>query len=211
MTSTAQTGPGNKRKIGRWLWPRQHDPWWFADKSKAELKADLLSGSEARAAETLEYAREVAAAARDRADAAERRAATLSGALAIAVSFTISGAALVIDEDKIPQRSWRVVFAALLLLVALSFVLAALHALRASVGFRKWAWPRAASVVSLQDETPAEERAERAAELLKDFGYNWEVAWAKLRSLDRALFFLILGLFILMALASAFVAYAAVG
>jgi hypothetical protein len=76
----------------------------------------------------------------DRAAAADRRATTIAGTVAIAASFTLGGAGLVLDRVKVPDADVRRLFAVLLCVTTVFFVLSAIYALRALVGTRGWHW-----------------------------------------------------------------------
>src|SRR5205085_2128742 len=111
----------------------------------------------------------------DRGAAAERRATTIAGTVAIAASFTLSGAALVLDEQKITGAFSRSAFAIVLVATTLMFVLSAYYALRAFV--RQWNWNTPHDLHEVSRETAVNhEQAMRAARLLKDFAGNWEIA-----------------------------------
>jgi hypothetical protein len=86
-------------------------------------------------------------------------------------------------------------------------VLAGLYAARTIVGWRRWAWPNPWKSTQRATMAPEEAKPERAAELLRDFSFNWEVAYVKLRALDNAYRCFTVALLLFMLLALAFVVY----
>ena len=136
--------------------------------------------------ETLEQAQLVAQSAVDRAATVERRATTLGGTVAVAASLTVGGASLALDRTKVPDHAWRIAFALAFALAALMFALSGLYAIRALVGFRKWGWLYPDPVIERNQRTLPEQHVARAAELLDQYSYNWEVSDAKLRSLESS-------------------------
>jgi hypothetical protein len=87
--------------------------WWNYDadqartKTLAELFAELRHGNPEEARETLEHVEAIAQSAVDRAAAADRRASTIAGTVAIAASFTLSGSALILDNSKLADKTVR--------------------------------------------------------------------------------------------------------
>lgn len=55
----------------------------------------------------LEQVEEIAESALNRAEAADRRASTIAGSVAIAASFTLTGAGLVLDHQKVTNHDLR--------------------------------------------------------------------------------------------------------
>jgi hypothetical protein len=201
---------GTRRALSDWVWPRLHPRWWFREAATAKELRDIFFEPIKNSAEFLADVVESTKPAAERVAAAERRAGTLAGAVAIAASLTTSGAGLVLDTDKIAQTSWQITFAALMAATTLFLVLSGLYAARTIVGWRRWTWPNPWKAVTQRGTEDADEiRIARAAELLRAFSYNWEVADVKLRALDSAFrcFVFALGLFVV--LSAAVVAYVA--
>ncbi len=201
------------RSLRDWLWPKRNPRYWFAVREGGERREfrreeilSLLSGALAPE-ETLEQARDVAQSAADRSAAAERRAATRSGAVAIAASLTVGGAGLVLDRSKVPDQAWRVGFAVAFALATLMFVLSGLYATRALVTFRKWGWPHPYRVVARRRQNADEQRLARAAEMLDNFTFSWEISDAKLRAVDSSFRAFTAALLLLVAIAVGFAVY----
>ena len=223
-----------QRSLRDWLWPKENSRYWFAlgyvekpRKAWKEWIHDRLFGpaaeEESRRArrerirrylsgavapeETLDQARDVAQSAAERSAAAERRASTLSGAVAIAASLTVGGAGIVLDRSKVPDQGWRLGFAVAFALVTLMFVLAGLYAARALVTFRKWGLPHPYLVVERRELEANEQRLARAAEMLDDFTFSWEVSDAKLRAVDSSFRAFTIALLLLVVIAVGFAVY----
>src|SRR3954451_22078645 len=103
-----RVGPKDKPTLADTLWPQQHARWWGYDaqagrgKSVKQLYKQLRTNDAAAwPAATLDHVTEIAQTAVDRAAAPARRATTIAGTVAIAASFTLSGAGLVADPTKI--------------------------------------------------------------------------------------------------------------
>jgi hypothetical protein len=209
-TPGAPVDAGTGRTLSDWIWPRLHARWWFREAATAKDLRERFFGTITDSAEFLADVVESTKPAAERVAAAERRAGTLAGAVAIAASLTTSGAGLVLDTNKIEQTSWQVTFAALMAAITLFLVLSGLYAARTIVGWRRWSWPNPWKAVAQRGTEDADEiRIARAAELLRAFSYNWEVADVKLRALDSAFrcFVFALGLFVV--LSAAVVVYVA--
>lgn len=204
-----------KRLLRDWLWPMQHERWYFTNDYFSDDEARELREEKLRCAirgasdidETLEQVREVAQSATDRTAAAERRATTLGGTVAIAASLTVGGASLVLDRAKVPEQGWRLGFALGFALATCMFVLAGLYAARAIVTFRKWAWPFPEKVIPRRGADRDTQRLARAAELLDAFAFNWEVSEAKIRAVESSFRAFTMALLLLVLISMAFVAY----
>lgn len=211
--SLKRVGPSDDLDLSDVLWPRRHGRWWNWDsdakevKKAAELYEGLPADSVEEAKDTLDHTREIAQTAVERAAAADRRATTIAGTVAIAASFTLGGAGLLVDPAKVTDGDLRRALAVLLFVITVSFVLSAIFALRALVATRTWAWVNPHDVDGLP--TGEVERIRmRAAHLLDDFATNWEISDLKNRCVDRALLFLIVALIGIGALAAVLVCYA---
>jgi hypothetical protein len=167
--------------------------------------ARLRIDDRATAADTLDFAESVAQTALDRAEAADRRATTVTGTVAVAASFTVGGAGLLLDGEKWHSGTLRVCFAIGLFATTTLFVLAAFYALRAltSKETRRWNRLTPSNIWAASAEaTPERRLGMRAAQLLTDFAANWEIADLKNRNMDNALRFLVAALVGLTAMAA---------
>jgi hypothetical protein len=145
---------------------------------------------------TLDQAQAIAQTAYNRADLVERRATTIATSVAIATTFTLSGGAFIMDHTRIPEPMIKV-FAVLLALVTVFFVLSAWYSLRGLGGSqaRTWNWESPWLLNKNIVQRPLAERMiYRSADLLDDFAYNWEKADLKKRCVDNAVFCLTLAL-----------------
>ncbi|MCW2626463.1 MAG: hypothetical protein QOF66_4888 [Mycobacterium sp.] len=200
-------GPGLPRtRLDDRLWPALHDRWWNWNARKEEHKelsdlADqlypLATDNHLRSADlTLDQAKAVAQTAVDRAAAADRRATTIAGAVAIAASFTLSGAGVVLGKSSLPD--WAVKASAVMIaLITVLFVLSAVYALRALAGRRgrTWHWETPYTLERDRVElTDVQRLTKRSADLLNDFAFNWEISDLKNRYVDNALLCLTLAL-----------------
>jgi hypothetical protein len=137
----------------------------------------------------------------ERAAAADRRAATIAGTVAIAASFTISGGGLALDSSKVAWAADRRALAILLAFTTLSFVLSAAYALRALVAARHWRYSDLHGLDNGTGKSVHEQLGMRAAHLIDNFAYNWEVADLKNRLVSNALALLLLALLGIVAMA----------
>ncbi|HXF30440.1 MAG TPA: hypothetical protein VN522_02885 [Solirubrobacterales bacterium] len=202
--------PIPRRKWHDWLWPTQNPRWYFTDADGAVLGEERLRRllkDPADVDETLEQAKEVAQSAVDRTVAADRRATTLGGTVAVAASLTVGGASLVLDRAKVPEQGWRFGFALAFALATLMFAAAGFYAARAIVTFRKWSWVLPYPVLGRHKNAQGDQRLERAAELLHHFAFNWEVADAKIRSVESSFRAFVVALLILVLLALGIAVY----
>ena len=88
----------------------------------------------------------------------------------------LGGAGLVLDKSNVPDEAWRLGFAVAFALTTLMFVLSGLYATRAIVSFRRWGWPHPHRVIERRTEGLGDQHLERAAEVLDDFSFSWEVS-----------------------------------
>jgi hypothetical protein len=186
------------------LIPRLHDRYWNweinkvgdgAHKSLAEIVAQLCpddatnKDDELRAAQfTLDQAMAIARTASDRAEIVERRATTIAASVAIATTFTVSGAAFIMDQTRLPDLMTKI-FAVLLAFVTVCFVLSAWYSLRGLAGAhaRTWNWESPWLLNRDIVQRPLVERMiYRSTDLLDDFAYNWEKTDLKKRCVDNA-------------------------
>jgi hypothetical protein len=204
---TTRDNKGRKRynpEKGRgfldWLWPKRHGKWWNYDKARQTTKGDLdlyedlKADDEKQAKATLEHVDAIAQGAVDRAAAADRRASTIAGTVAIAASFTIGGAGLVLDTGKITDADTRRWMAVVLCVTTVFFVLSAFYALRALVSTRQWNFSLPWDLPVDPAENDTKRLGMRAAHLLEDFAANWEIADLKNRNVDTSLVCLLVAL-----------------
>jgi hypothetical protein len=195
-----RVGPDAPRELSDIIWPKLHGRWWNWDKRRKEIKSveELYDGlrveSVGQAQETLEHVEAIAQTAVDRAGAADRRATTIAGTVAIAASFTIGGAGILVDPTKIEDATIRRTFAVVLCVVTVAFILSAIFALRALVSTRTWKWSEPYDLPLDKGESRQKQLGMRAAHLLSAFSYNWEISDLKNRCVDRALQFLVVAL-----------------
>lgn len=189
MKTTGPYGPRDKLPPSDLLWPRLHRRWWgrIVGESQEEIAARIRRQDTSHLPSLLDHAKAIASTASERAAAADRRAATVAGAVAIASSFTLSGAGLVVDPALIDPPWIRVVCAAVLALTTVAFVLAAVFALRALVRARLWHWELPGDLPRETEESSEERSVQRIAHLLHDFTGNWEISDWKNRNVDNSL------------------------
>ncbi|HKG39882.1 MAG TPA: hypothetical protein VKB25_12910 [Conexibacter sp.] len=204
--------------------PQLHGKWWNFDserdrrttKSCAQLFWELPLSDVEEARETLAHVEAIAQTAVERAQAADRRASTIAGSVAIAASFTLSGGALAIDADKLHAHGLRIAFALALFATTALFVASAAYALRALVRTHPTHWIDPHSLNpggGVNAPVPTELRhriGTRAAHLLDGFAGNWEISDLKNRNVDCALLCLLGALAGILLLAGLLVA-AAIG
>ncbi|MEA2439360.1 MAG: hypothetical protein QOH76_784 [Thermoleophilaceae bacterium] len=195
------------RFVDRFVWPRIHGKWWNFDYAKGRTKTleeiyeDLRSNDLDQAKETLEHVELIAQGAVDRGAAADRRASTIAGTVAIAASFTLSGGSLALDGTKLTDPTARTWFAIGLCVTTVGFVLSALYALGALVATRVWLWSDPHDLPSDPGESREMRIGMRAAHLLAGYAGNWEISDVKNRLVDLALRWLIVALAAMLVLA----------
>jgi hypothetical protein len=166
-----------------------------------EVYERLRSDEAELAKETLEHVQEIAQGAVERAAAADRRATTIAGTVAIAASFTLSGGSLALDGNKWSDLGARRWFAIGLCVTSAAFVLSAFYALRALVATRVWHWSQPFDLPICISEPSPKRLGMRATHLLQGFAGNWEISDLKNRLVDLALRWLLLALTTIVALA----------
>ncbi len=188
-----RVSPGDRLTALDWLWPQLHERYWYYDEAKGqkltfhEIYASLPPVKDEPAArDQLELAESIAQSALDRAGAADRRATTISGTVAIAASFTVGGAGLILDANRVTDPRLQRLLMIVLALTTAAFVISAVYALRALVATRKFDWPHPDDLKRVSATHAVERLQLRAAESLYDFAYNWEVSELKNRCVDRA-------------------------
>ena len=155
-----------------------------------------------RAAEILAEAQATFAAAEARGEGAERRATTLQGAVAIAASVLLAGAALLGDPSKVHGDGWRLGLGVLLILVTVCLVAAGARALGATARIHIYHRPTPSEVLRRATMNPVEARTDLAAETFEDAAYNDQIAAWKVAYLAAAAWWFRGALFVLLALAA---------
>lgn len=161
------------------------------------------------AREILEEAQELFKVPVEHGAAAERRATTLQGAVAIAATFTLAAGTLVADTSKIPSDVWRLIFAGGVAAVVVAFVGTGIVALEATSRISRWRDPNKEEGFAERAglKLPAAQMA-RASELLVAYGENEALAAWKIERTSRAASWFRIALLLLVCLAFLFVAYA---
>lgn len=188
------------------LLPRRHGKWWNwnGDEGRTQTFGEIYRSLKItepgvqeqdpsakaktdNAKSKYEHVEAIAQTAVDRAAAADRRAATIAGTVAIAASFTLGGAAVVMDASKFLDNSLRSAAAVSLGVSATFFAVSAMFALWALVAARQWNWSDPHALIKHADASEAKRVGKHAASLLKKFGANWEISDHKNRLVDQAL------------------------
>lgn len=170
----------------------------------ARLQPSAGPSAEERSKEILAEAQAVLASAEARGEGAERRATTLQGAVAIAASVLLAGAALLGDPTKVHGVGWRIGFAIFLFVVTVCLVAAGARALGATARIHIYHRPTPSDALRRARLEPIEARIELAAETFKDSGYDEQIASWKVAYLAAAAWWFRGALFALLGL-SAFV------
>jgi hypothetical protein len=183
------------------LFPRRHGKWWNWDSatgSTRDVDALRLEFTDAElddAKAAFEHVQAISDSAVARAEGADRRATTIAGSVAIAASFTLGGAGVVLDGGKFDGHDGsRTAFAVVLALTTAAFVISAAYALTALVKTRFWRWARPDHLDEARGEEAAARYGIRSAHLLDDFAFNWEVSVLKNHLVDKALWSLVTAL-----------------
>jgi hypothetical protein len=204
--------------VSRDFWHRQWQRFWslpLRDPSKftdtEAIKKSIATDSEPLAGELLAQAREIYAAATNRAEGVERRATTLLGTVGIAASLSLAGASLLLDSSKIHGQVWRLLVAVTFLLTTISFLMCGWRALQALSRLHVWSAPNDEEILSRRDEGLAGARSSLAASMLKASGANEPVAEWKVAYLAAASWWFLRALLFLMTIALILVVYVAFG
>lgn len=185
-----QTLAPEEARTRRWWWNRLFvqvpAPTEFLQ-TKDELR-ELLSAQRDRSAQVLIEAKEQLARPFDTSDGVERRATTLQGAVAIAASFVLTGAGLLLDPTKIRSDNWRLALGALYALVIMSLVFSALRALRATSRVLVWHYPDGEDVLrrAANGQTASDYELAVAADFLYAAGRNASNARYKVAQMRAA-------------------------
>jgi hypothetical protein len=198
---------GRERSTKRYLdlrdkvFPRRHGKWWNWDAATGTtrdvdaLRLEFADTELDDAKAAFEHVQAISDSAVSRADGADRRATTIAGSVAIAASFTLGGAGVVLDGDKFKGHGdSRLFFAIVLAFTTAAFVISAAYALTALVKTRFWRWARPDHLDEARGQEAAARYGIRSAHLLDDFAFNWEVSVLKNHLVDKALWWLIAAL-----------------
>jgi hypothetical protein len=195
---------GRPRRIYDRLFLPVADPVEFTEGHKElvkRLRPPEGPDAAGRAAEILAEAQATFASAEGRGEGAERRATTLQGAVAIAASVLLAGAALLGDPSTIQGEGWRLGLGALLILVTICLVAAGARALGATARIHIYHRPTPSEVLRRATMDSVEARIDLAAETFEDSAYNDQVAAWKVAYLAAAAWWFRGALFVLLALA----------
>jgi hypothetical protein len=162
-----------------------------------------------RSKEILAEAQRFFADAEARGEGAERRATTLQGAVAIATSVLLAGGALLGDPSKFHGGSWRFLLALALFVVTVCLVMAGARALAATARIHVYHRPTPTYILGRAQMNASEARIELAAETLKGYGFNHQVASWKVAHLAAAAWWFRGALISLLALATLLSSYLA--
>jgi hypothetical protein len=192
--------------IFKWVYPPIPPTTKFA-----HVEALGLEGAvEDVAGEILDEARELSKIPFERADAAERRATTLQGAVVIAATFSLAAGTLVAGTDKVHSHVWRIVFAIVFGFVVTAFVAAGVIALQVTGKIDSWHYPDDERLFSERTKlNPANAKLARAGELLRVYGANEALASWKINLATRSARAFRIALGLLCLLAVLFIAYVA--
>lgn len=166
---------------------------------------------DARTAELLEEAWGVYGRAEERTDSAERRATTLQGAITIAATLLLSGAAFLADPAKVHGQGWRDALGIVFLAVVVSLLMAGLRALAVTSRIHVFHRPTATEITTRAAMPPAQARASAAAEVLRSYACNTKVADWKVAYLGAAAWWFRLALASLLLFAVLLVSYVVSG
>ena len=165
----------------------------------------------ARTHDILAEAQAIYASADERIDGVERRATTLLSAVAIATSLLLAGGALLADPTKVHGAGWRSALAACLTVTVISLAMAGARALGAMARIHVIHRPTSTLILDRTGTPATEARIDLAAETLKDFGFNTQVAAWKVAYLGAAAWWFRWALAALLTLTVALGVYAVFG
>lgn len=183
------------------------------DQLAAKLIPRSSSGvpEDARTAEVLEEAWGIYGRAEERIDSAERRATTLQGAITIAATLLLSGAAFLADPAKVHGQGWRDALGIVFLAVVVCLLMAGLRALAVTSRIHVFHRPTATEITTRAAMASAEARGSAAAEVLRSYACNTKVADWKVAYLGAAAWWFRLALASLLLFALLLVSYVVSG
>jgi hypothetical protein len=153
----------------------------YPDELAAELATEDVDVSAAILAEARDYANR---SVESRVDSVERRAATLQSATAIAGTFTLAGAVLVVTD--VHRHGWQIGIGAVLLFIALNLGMCGWRATQASSHVITWSREPARDILKRPRQTTAQANIDRAAQTLVVADWNGRYARWKVDMLKRA-------------------------
>jgi hypothetical protein len=204
-----ETALGALRTIGLWLNPTIE----VTDQStKKEILAQLKrSEADGLAEHFLTQARQRYDDVFKRVENVERRAGALQTGVVLAVTFTLTGGALLLDAGKVPSAEWRHALAAAVLAVVVLFVGSGLRATQAVARTDYWKVVGKYSLHARKFDSLDDARRVRAAAYIWCINHNMPVNQWKADQLSRALRLFLLGLTGLLLVATLLTAYAIFG
>ncbi len=179
--------------------------------SADDVAAKLATEEEEVASALLAQAEQTAAEPHERADGAERRATTLQGAVAIAASFGLASAALLLDSNKIHSDGWRQTFAIVSFGFVFCLVAAGFRAVGAVYRVHRWRFPDNEEIYLQAKMKSPEAKTRRAAALLRTVARNQAIARWKVAYMRAAAWWFRLALLFLLADALLLAVYAFFG
>lgn len=163
-------------------------PTQFLDRDS--IKSTLRAASPSTRNVLFAEAQAIFAEPLERAEGVERRATTLVGAVGIAASFSVAGAALLFGSQSLGGDKWRWLVAVILVLVVVCFAMSGYRALQAMSHLHPWTMPDDAGILRRATMSEVEVRIDYAASLLISAGRNEPVARWKVGHLGAATWWL---------------------
>jgi hypothetical protein len=205
----AETTAGPLKRLANFVAPAIPKP--ADESSKKAIRTELAKSSDEVAAHFLEQARQRYDDVFKRAENLERRAGTLQTSVVFAVTLTLTGGALLLDNAKIPSETWRKILAVAIVAVVALFAWAGLHASLAVARTEYW---KVVGRYSLQARTFAslvDAQRHRTAAYLWCVNHNMAVNRWKGDELGRGLRSFLAGLAGLFVIATLVAVYAFTG
>jgi hypothetical protein len=202
------SGPSRWQRLREWVRPPAKPPPVRFNESSEELLVRLGTPRPEVVSDLLEAATAAFNEAAERAESAERRAATIQGAIAIAASLTLAGGSLLLDASKVPSHPWRTVIAVGFALAVLLFAIAAWRAFLVTWPRFMWASPAAADIPDYagQDSSDAVQ-LRRTRDFLIAYGRDDSIARLKIQLLRQAVRWMLGALTVIAAVAVTVAAY----
>ena len=151
-----------------------------------QLAAKLETGDVEHARTVLEDALAAHREPTSRIESAESRATTLLGSVAIAASIAIAGGGLLLDPNKVPDQTWRIILAIGLVAFVLCLLGCAIRALGATSRIFVMQEPGIDEIPDRASMSLEKALALRAAAILRSFGTVDEIADVKVGLLRSA-------------------------
>lgn len=155
-----------------------------------------------RAEEILREARDLTRSLDNRVASAERRATTLQGATALAMTLLVAGGAILASPAGIRGPVWRVSLGMLLALVVFFLVASGLRALQATSTIHKFAQPDVDGLISRAKGPLATAKVSLAADLIRSYDRNVRIADWKVAQLRASAYWLRLAMLAFLLLAA---------